>query len=153
MEKKYALIKNGEILNHVVCDDSIVNSMYANDYDEIVEITGNYVGKVSESPVLTTEEQAAQDKRDLIDKKIKRLRFGEEVKAEVAIINDSKSWDASQWNTYMSDVNIGNLSSMLKDGYLQTARDLLANTDLSSYYTSGEKQSIIDLLDNYLVSE
>lgn len=133
--------------------------------DNIDEITSEVVGKkavvneVTKAQVLA-DRQVAADAQALLDvenaaiaKKKARLEFGMEIKARVAILNDSKSWNASAWSTYQADVGIQQLSALLTDGYIETSKDLLAATDLSAYYTAEEKQGIIDRLVAYLASE
>ena len=88
-----------------------------------------------------------------LKKRVTRLSFCQEIKARVAILNDSKGWNVSQFQAYMADPIVQQLSGMLGDGYLDMAKDLIENTDLSTYYTTEEKQGIVDRIDVYLNNE
>jgi len=109
--------------------------------------------KVSEYDAVLAAEAAQKAQDDLIQKKKARLTFGMQIKAEVAVINDTKSWDVPTWGTYQSNADIQTLSGLLTDGYIETAMNHLSAADVSAFYTAQEKQDIVDKLQAYLDSE
>jgi len=123
-----------------------------NEYDPAVTDYAFSLDQAAKDADIAAKDVAAAAS-DLLEKKIARIAYGIEIKARVAIINDSKGWDAAAWSTYQSDASIQQLSALLTDGYIETARDLLTATDLTAYYTVPEKQDIIDKLTAYLASE
>ena len=153
MVKKYDLLNSGVVQNTIVCDDSLI-SQFAQGYDEYKEIDGvTYKGDVGIPDTITAEEQAAADSEAAIASKKARLSFGMEIKARVMVINESKGWDSATWTSYRANSDLQTLSSLLVDGYLQTSLNLLSSADLSLYYTSEEKQGIIDRIQAYLDAE
>lgn len=109
--------------------------------------------KVAAYDALLAQQNADLAAENEVSKRMRRLQFCQEMKARVAIINNSKAWTIPQFQSYMADPIIQQLSGMLSDGYLDMAKDLIETTDMSAYYTAAEKQSIIDKMDVYLNNE
>ena len=54
---------------------------------------------------------------------------------------------------YMADSSVQQVSLLLGDGALDSAVSVLVASDLSSYYSSEEKQNIVDMINNYISNE
>ena len=95
----------------------------------------------------------AKAHEELVSKKIKRQQFGVRVKAEVAVLNDSKGWTTEQTVAYMQNSIVRQLDALATAGALDSLKTTMQAADLSDFYDAAEKQSIIDLIQNYIDTE
>lgn len=107
----------------------------------------------------------AQDSADALQKTIddafiaqksakrKRREFGMDLFDEIQVINDTKGWTVPQVLTFFANSNIQIIKVALETGGLETARDTMLATDLSSFYTTQEISDIAAKLTNYLDNE
>lgn len=137
------------------------------DWLDINEIDDGFGGKIKQAVVNETKKTnkqaqlqvelnariAKRNDQASLNKHLNRMKFGMELKARVAVLNESKSWSQAIWNSYMNNLAMKNISGLLADGSLQTAKALIASTDLSEFYSSAEKQDIIDRITNYINQE
>ena len=124
----------------------------------IFEIDGQLVAqldpvKIAEYDAKLEAEVVKQNQANEIAKKRARLEFGMNLKAEVMVLNENKTWDQITWQNYINNQNIKNLSALLVDGYLQTALNLLQAADLSQFYDASEVQTIANKIQSYLAAE
>ena len=109
--------------------------------------------KVSAQTTESNKKIAEAADKATLAKHVARMDFGKELKARVSVINASKNWNDATWASFRTNAGVGQLSALLLDGYLKTAKDLLSSLDLSIYYTVEEKQGIIDRITDYLANE
>ena len=94
-------------------------------------------------------EIAAQEQREENRRKYRsRVSFANDLKADILNINDSKGWNATQVQNYLSNSLIQTLIVLLSNASLASAKHLLQASDLSVYYTDAEKQTIMDDIQN-----
>lgn len=131
---------------------------------EQIDVDGVMTDTITIDEALKTSTQAADSAtaaQKLLDdayeadvgKKIARLDFGKRMKAEIAVLNDTKGWNVTQTLTYMSDVNVQTIDGLLSGGAIESARDTILVAPLTAYYTSQEVTDIADKLTNYLTNE
>lgn len=162
---KYVILENNQPKTIVqvkgfVPANSISCPQGARDVSEltVVTIDGQLVAqldpiKIAEYDAKLAADQAKQDQAAQLQKKRARLDFGMQLKAEVMLINDTKTWDQLTWQNYINNEHIRSLSALLVDGYLQTALNLLQSADLSQFYDASEVQTIANKIQNYLAAE
>jgi len=98
--------------------------------------------------------QAAKEQDQIeVKKRIAILDFGKELKARVALVNNSKGWTDTKFLEYMTNQDIRSLSAMLNDGYLTMAKGLLETANLSAFYTTEEIDNIKTLIDDFILSQ
>lgn len=88
-----------------------------------------------------------------VQKKIARLDFGKRMMAEIAVLNDTKAWTVPQTLNYMSDPRVQSISALLSTGAIESARDTIVATDLSSYYSTEDKDGIVLKMTGFLDNE
>lgn len=129
--------------------------------DPVMETIVNVIGKeaVIDQPAedIRIAAVAAQAVVDAEEAKISQMqdRFGavHRIKAKIALVNESKSMDAAQIAAFLSDPVIQNISMLLAEISLGTAKAVLEAADVSAYYTDEEKQSIVDAIQAHLDTE
>lgn len=79
-----------------------------------------------------------------------RMEFGLEVKAEIALMNGENAWTDEQYNVYLSDRRIQQISLLLNDGAIESARATIAGNDFSAYYTTEQIDAVLALMDDFI---
>lgn len=117
---------------------------------------GFQIDTVTRNAELAHAEQARADKaaKDaLLKAKLDRLDFGKRVKAEIAIVNDTKPWDSATFIAYLTNPSVVQISALLGDGALETAMNTMQAADLSEYYTADEVNEFVFMINQYLMKE
>lgn len=131
----------------------IPDSIPEEDYDYVVAADGAFTVDAGLKTAGDAAKLAAKAEADKHAKYMKRFRFARIIKADIAVLNDTKAWNSTQIQTYLADPDVKQINSLISEISLSTAKTLLESTDLSAYYTTEEKQAIIDKIGAYLLSE
>lgn len=127
-------------------------------------ITGELIDTITVNEALKVTIQISDSEADaeaaaskahelLIDVKLLRLTFSNRFKAEVSVLNDSKSWTVDQTLVFMSDIRVLKIFDLINSGAIESARDTILITNLSAYYTEQEISDMVLILTNYLLNE
>ncbi len=82
-----------------------------------------------------------------------RFKFSEKLKIKIAIINESKNMNVTQTQAYLSDPVIQQINALISDISFVSAKALIDESDLSSYYTNEEVTELSSMIGDYLVEE
>jgi len=88
------------------------------------------------------------DEQTRVNEGKNRQEIGASVIAKVYAINESKNISPEVFAALIADVNLERIERMLWTGSLRTAKLMIQALD-NTYFTTQEKQSILDMLTNY----
>lgn len=99
------------------------------------------------------DKDAADQRQASVDLLKNRYRFSEEIRAEIALLNISKSWTKLQLRAYLRDPIVNEINLQLISGTLETVADYLLTANLTKYYSNEEVTSIRGKILNYIANE
>lgn len=86
-----------------------------------------------------------------LEKASKKRRFGQEILEYLNYLNnekiDSGVWSSETTALAISNSTLGLIERLLNFGSLEEPKKILQASDISAFYTSQEKQTIIDMID------
>jgi hypothetical protein len=85
---------------------------------------------------------AEQHRAKVIAKK-ERIDRGIEMKAEIAVLNETKDWTDDEFAAYLSDPRVQQISLLLSNGALQTAKSVIQGVNFSAYYDQSDMDEIL----------
>lgn len=155
--KYWAIEKNGELIVKSVTGFKPLGAIAEVPIPLLNKAIKIVDGKVEYDPagqqVLDTIKainDAAKVQEDKVQKRLGILNFGQRMKAEIAVLNLDKGWDQDTFNSYILEPAVQQISSLLSDGFLETARFSMANADLSDYYTQEDIDGLLAKMDAHL---
>lgn len=85
-------------------------------------------------------------------KRFFKREFGEKLIDQISLINDGKSLTTEQVDAFMSNSLISALREHLWAGNISTFIAKLTAADVSAFFSSGEKQAVLDQCSAFLTS-
>jgi hypothetical protein len=112
---------------------------------KLYKFAADYVAEITD----VTAEIAAQKK---VYDRAKKRAFGEALIDKISTINDSKSLSIEQVDAFMTNALISNLREHLWAGNIDTFVSKLQASDVSAFFTTQEKSSVISECQTFLAS-
>lgn len=105
---------------------------------------------IDQDNAIETQRLADEIHQQKVNKNLQKLEFGKIMKAEVAVINESKGWNVQQTLNLLSNRTVQTIDALLGAGAIETARDTILTSNLSQFYTAEDVSSIVAKINNFL---
>lgn len=90
--------------------------------------------------------------RNSIMSRSKKRAFGEQMVDKISALNDTKNLSVEQVDAFMSDALISSLREHLWAGNISTFASKLTNSDVSTFFSSQEKSTVLSDCQSFLES-
>lgn len=108
--------------------------------------TGKALAKVEYTPEIPSIQSLMAEIK--IKEALNAQELGAKIIAEVYAINERNQISNEKFSNLLNDSNIARIERLLWSGSLKTAKALISLLD-DTYFTAEEKQSILDMLQEY----